>query len=117
MILIILSEYLLSFKLINSDKSPHNGLLSEADSCTKPDNIDSDKRPRIIANVRNTNFCFDADRHCVGTTIASKNDSVLVRRAAKHHRVNKNIVINSQDFSNASTVANPEIKSVMMPTI
>ena len=56
-----------------------------------------------IANFRKTNFCFDADRHCVGTTIAWKEDSVRVRRAAKHHRVKKNIVINSQDFSNAST--------------
>ena len=45
MILIIPSEYRLSFKLTNSDKIPHYGLLSEADSCPKPDNIDSDKSP------------------------------------------------------------------------
>ena len=70
--------------------------MAETESCFLIKNV-------FIANVRKTNFCFTADRHCVGTTIAWKNDSVRVRRAAKHHRVKKNIVINSQDFSNAST--------------
>ena len=74
----------------------HSKKMAETESCFLIKNV-------YIPNVRKTNFYFDADRHCVGTTIASKNDSVRVRGAAKHHRVKKNIVINSQDFSNVST--------------
>ena len=39
----------ISFKLQidHSDKRLQNGLFSEAVSCPKPDNIDSDKSPRI----------------------------------------------------------------------
>ena len=65
MILIILSEYLLSFKLINSDKNPHNGLLSEADSYSKPDNVDSDKSPLRTRDLESfVLYCFDFIGYC-----------------------------------------------------
>ena len=54
----------------------HSKKMAETKSCFLIKNV-------YIANVRKTNFYFDADRHCVGTTIASKNDSVRVRGAAK----------------------------------